>query len=202
MAITRLTQSTIQQAFPKYPNAWDGISAVGGMDALGSFTIVSSGSVSSITFSSIPQTYQHLQLRWVVQDGRSNGDGDTFIRFNGNSSSIYTYRRLSANGSASNLSQVIDNDRGYLGYSNGNYTTPRYSIGVADITDYSNANKTKTIKSLFSTNHNGETASNGDVSQIGWFRGMWNNTNAITSMTIITGYTFSQYTTFSLYGIK
>lgn len=50
MAITRLTQSTLQQAFPKYPNAWDGISAVGGMDSLGNI-VLPNDSTGGVTWS-------------------------------------------------------------------------------------------------------------------------------------------------------
>ena len=61
MAVSRLSQSTIQNAFPKYNSAWDGVSAVGSMEAIGAVTL--SATQSTITFDNIPQTYSHLQIR-------------------------------------------------------------------------------------------------------------------------------------------
>ena len=58
MAINRVSQSSIQQAFPKFNTAWDGVSAVGGMDAIGVVVLPPGTSgVTEITFSSIPLRY-------------------------------------------------------------------------------------------------------------------------------------------------
>ena len=51
MAISRLTLTTLQNAFQKFNTVWDGTGAVGGVDALGVVVVLSAGT-SSITFSS------------------------------------------------------------------------------------------------------------------------------------------------------
>jgi len=66
--------------------------------AFDSIASSSPSGVSTITFSSIPSTYQHLQIRAFV--GNSTGAGALFIRFNGDTTTAnYNHHRLTANGS-------------------------------------------------------------------------------------------------------
>jgi hypothetical protein len=63
------------------------------------------------------------------------------------------------------------------------------------VLDYGNTNKNKTVKTLAGYDGNGS----GEI----WFTStLWNNTNAITSMTISSNFNFTQYSSFALYGIK
>ena len=56
-------------------------------------TTVGGGGTSSITFSSIPQTYTHLQIRLL---GKYAVSGDTtLIRVNGDTGNNYTRPRVS-----------------------------------------------------------------------------------------------------------
>jgi len=68
---------------------------------------------------------------------------------------------------------------------------------VADILDYKNTNKYKTIRALSGNDQNG-----GGL--IGFHSGLWQNTNAITSITIteFNGNNWMQYSHFALYGCK
>ena len=50
---------------------------------------VTSGGTASITFSSIPSTYTHLQLRGFVRMNRADYADNLSIRFNSDSSSNY-----------------------------------------------------------------------------------------------------------------
>ena len=95
MAVSRLSQQSIQQSFPKGNTLWDGTTATSAFDSLGS-VLVPSGGLATITFSNIPQTYTHLQLRsscltagWLTMRFNSNSTtGNYFgheIRGNGTS---------------------------------------------------------------------------------------------------------------------
>ena len=64
-----------------------------------------------------------------------------------------------------------------------------------DILDYSNTNKNKTLRQLAGTDNNG----NGVV---GLSSGLWQSTAAVASIDITAIGSFSQYTSFALYGIK
>jgi hypothetical protein len=75
-------------------------------------------------------------------------------------------------------------------------TANAFSTSVLDILDYANTNKTKVIRSLDGNDTNGS-------GNVGLYSGMYNSTNAITSVTIAPqSGNWNQYTTFALYGIK
>ena len=65
--------------------------------------------------------------------------------------------------------------------------------------DYASTSKYKTVRAITGTNAN--TSSANFAVSLG--SGLWQSTNAITSVTIANGYDFfSTSTTFALYGIK
>ena len=152
------------------------------------------GGSASITFSSIPSTYQHLQIRCFGRTTSGNASDYIALTINGASSS-YTQHQLVGNGSSASA-----------GANNGLSSIPlqRFSgIGtnvmgamIVDILDYSNTNKFKTVRELggFDTNSDGYVA---------LVSGTLNSTSAITSLTFtpISG-SFIQYSSFALYGIK
>lgn len=152
---------------------------------------VGSGGSSSITFSSIPSTYKHLQIRGISFYGSWMG-----MRFNGVSTvNTYNSHYIRGNGSVadSGTSGADDSIRFGIG---GDTTNP--TGVVVDILDYTSTNKYKTIRSLSGGDNNG---SGSVVLGSGFFLG---NTNAITSITIVNyfGGNFPQYSSFALYGCK
>jgi hypothetical protein len=63
-------------------------------------TVNASGSSGTITFSSIPSTYTHLQIRAIARTGRGVV-GDTLrMTFNGDSGSNYVYHALYGDGAS------------------------------------------------------------------------------------------------------
>ena len=48
---------------------------------------VSGSSTNSVTFSTIPTTYKHLQLRVMARNSRNAVNGPNWISFNGDTSS-------------------------------------------------------------------------------------------------------------------
>ena len=151
---------------------------------------VGSGGQSSITFNSIPATYTHLQIRGISRGAQV---ATNFMRFNGDTSSNYSSHYMFGDGSAVN-SGSLNGDKMYAFFS----TTVSGFFGgaIIDILDYANTNKYKTIRSL----------SGGDENSSGYaefLSGSWRNTNAITSITLVTGTgNIAEYSRFALYGIK
>lgn len=208
MAINRFSQSTAQSAFPKFTTLWDGSSAVGSMDAISVTTL--SSTQSSIEFNNIPQTYTHLQVRGISRN-TANVSGDlTQFRLNGDTGSNYYYHWLVGSAPAGN-GPVSSTPSGLVGYGAVAYNTAdaSYSANVFggvifDILDYTNANKTKTVRSIFGGNTN--VASTSANQYVGMVSNLWLGTAAVTSLTIypynVGSNTFTANTSFALYGIK
>lgn len=164
---------------------------IGDFESIAS-TTVGSGGVADVTFSSIPQTYTHLQIRCLLKYAVS---GDTiFIQFNG-SSSNYTRHRLSGNGSSASSGATASASQLVLG-SDVPSATSTFGVSIIDILDYANTNKAKTARAI--TGH--ETNSAGVVELKS---GVWIDTSAITSIKVYpTAGNFSEYSSIALYGIK
>ena len=151
-------------------------------------TTVGSGGASEIVFSSIPQDYSHLQIRFTGLTGN-----DQLLRLNGDTASNYKSHYLYGTG-ASAIAAVLGTDTYmYFGFSGG--ATHPY-VGVIDILDYQNTNKFKTMRAIAGTDANG--------SGYAFFTsGLWRSTNAVTSIRLFpSSGSFSQYTSVQLYGVK
>ena len=85
MAVSRLSQQSLQNAFPKGNTVWDGTTATSAFDSLGSVYLTAS--TGTITFSSIPQTYTHIQLRVFSRDARAETNDALYVQVNGDSTS-------------------------------------------------------------------------------------------------------------------
>ena len=166
---------------------------------------VGSGGQSSISFTSIPSTYKHLQIRYIVQSSRATNNGDFLqVRLNGDTGSNY-YLGHQLQGDVSSVSSY-GNGSGTAIYieriSNTQTGSNIFAGGVTDILDYQNTNKNKTTRSLIGYDLNGTVGGSGG--QINFASGLWMSTAAINSIEIKsgTGSTFAQYSSFALYGIK
>ena len=149
-------------------------------------TTLGSGT-SSVTLSSIPQTYTHLQLR---VSGAANAN--VFLRFNGGTSG-YSWHRLMGDGSSASATGVPNEFSMYVMYPPSNSYPLTF---ISDILDYTDTNKYKVVRSLAGIDQNGS-------GRIEMTSGSYRNTSAISSITIYSdGGTFSTNTSFALYGIK
>lgn len=153
---------------------------------------VGSGGSSSISFTSIPSTYKHLQIRAIMRDSGSS-DSNCTLRFNSDSGSNYSYHGLNGDGSsvyANNGTSQTGIQLNYYYY--GSY----YGVGITDILDYADTNKYKSLRTLSGWNRNAA----------GWINlrsANWRSTSAISTITITPdANAFGQYTQFALYGIK
>lgn len=172
----------------------------GGGGAASSFesiaTATGTGSSGTITFSSIPSTYKHLQIRVL---GRwSDTDTRIDLQCNGDTTSKYSYHWLTGDGTAASASGAATQTAALgVGYVVGTTTSSFIGGGaIIDIHDYSDTTKYKTIRSLNGWDSNG----NG---RIRLSSGSWQSTSAVSSLTLfISGGTYTSGTSFALYGIK
>lgn len=150
--------------------------------------------VSSVTFSSIPQTYTDL----VLVSNTFSGFSGLGMRFNGDSASNYSYANMTGNGTLAKMFRSgSTTDIQYNGwdYAAGSTTIP--CITRMNIFNYKN---TSTYKYTLMTASDGNSAGNFDTE---FFTGTWRNTAAITSITIyVSAVNFSTGSIFTLYGIK
>lgn len=159
-------------------------------------TQILGSSTSTITFSSIPQTYKHLQLRTSAKAVGYNGYGQ--VRFNGDTSTNYRYHALSGNGSG--VSSFTASTTTFISIPDWVWRTPSsFNASVIDIIDYASSSKNTTIKVL-----NGRNSFDDGNPTVALSSGFWNNTAAVSSMTIFLegSGSFDVASRFSLYGIK
>lgn len=162
-------------------------------------TYTLSSAQSSVTFSSIPQTYKHLQVRGIAIKDFSTGTIALASTFNGVSGSSYTNHQLIGNGTSAiadgNATGTYSN-MPYLGLV-GNASSGAFGAFVIDILDYTDTNKYTTVRSLNGLDTNGG-------GQVQLVSSLFTSTNAITSMTFFTYATgnLGAYSRFSLYGIS
>ena len=163
----------------------------GAYDSIATST-VGSGGTSSITFSSIPSTYTHLQIRSFVANSTPGNGAYTY--FNGDTTGTnYNTHRLVGNGSTASGGR--DNTFAYPLYYTGG--TTGFAGNVLDILDYTSTNKYKTMRALGGYDTNG-------AGYVFLVSALWLNTAAVTSITITAPgvSTFTEYSSFALYGIK
>lgn len=163
---------------------------------------VGAGGSSSISFSSIPSTYKHLQIRYTARSTVANvNDGYTSIRFNGDATNgnYYFYHVLQGDGTSATAGAGGTNAIIYTGPCAGNSAAANvFGVGVIDILDYTSTNKNKLPRAFGGMDNNG-------AGKVGISSGFWFNTAAVTSITIganAFGNNFMQYSSFALYGIK
>lgn len=170
------------------PNSYESIATYNG-----------NGTTGTVTFSSIPSTYKHLQLRITARGDAGAGGYPTslnYFRLNSDSSASYRWHALYGDGSTATGGTGTNNgDFLYLPGGNSSF----FASAVIDILDYTDTNKTKVLRSLNGTDRNGS----GYV----FFNSMlWNNTAAITNISLQSDPTYGGNwvtgSTFALYGIK
>jgi hypothetical protein len=160
------------------------------------------GSGSSVTFSSIPSTYKHLQIRSIART--SSGGYDTVLLYRMNGDSTYTnyFGRHLLYGDGSSAAAAANNSSAFtgaaIGTTAGGLTASNvFAVTVVDILDYQNTNKNKTLRGLGGIDTNG----GGTVS---FASSLWLSATAVSSITIVPydGSSFAANTSFALYGIK
>ncbi len=161
-------------------------------------TATGTGSNTTITFSSIPSTYKHLQIRYIAQ--RTTGAGNQTLRvtFNSDSTTTYDYHRLQGDGAAASAAGTATAAFGLIVPGAGNNSTNITGVGIIDIHDYASTTKNKTTR-YFSGYDSNNTE--GGIASLGSF--LWRSTSAITQIDVkFSADNFATSSTFALYGIK
>jgi hypothetical protein len=163
-------------------------------------TVTLSSSQSSISFTSIPSTYKHLQIRGILRGDRANTGEIVGVQYNGDTTTAnYVSHRLTADGTTMGAGP-----QGAGTYSSSWVThipgatssASIYGPVILDILDYATSNKYRVGRSL-----GGDIG--GDKLMFSGSQ-LWLSTASITSITIVPvfGTNFVQYSQLALYGIK
>jgi hypothetical protein len=162
-------------------------------------TATGTGSSGTITFSSIPSTYQHLQIRCIVRNTSSSTASN--LQLNNDTGSNYTRHEIQGTGSAVSASGSIS-QTSMLCFRPAVSTQTADCVGVAiiDIHDYASTSKYKTIRSFFGV----DTNSGSTTDRLLLTSGLWLSTSAISTITLslAASNNFTTSSTFALYGIK
>lgn len=169
-------------------------------------TASGTGSAATITFSSIPSTYKHLQIRFIAKDTENLGSANTnTFRLTANSSStnIYAYHRLLGDGTSvsTDWSGGLGNQLSYNNAIPTSFSTQSdmFGVGIIDILDYTSTTKNKTISAFLGCDGN----STSTVYKVQLNSSYISTTSAISSLTLgVSGGNLTTTTRFALYGIK
>jgi hypothetical protein len=170
--------------------------------AAGSYELIATafgtGSSGTISFSSIPNTYKHLQIRWVANCG-TGGSELLRMKMNGDSASNYVAHHIEGNGSSVSsywtgaADHILIAELVATSTADGNF-----SAGITDILDFASANKFKTTRTFY-----GKVPASG-TKLVTIRSGLWRSTSATTTIELSSAYggNFASTSRFSLYGIK
>ena len=169
----------------------------GSYDSIATTTL--STATASVTFSSIPATYTHLQIRYIARSTRVTSGSYLIFQANADTGNNYANHGLYGTGATAGAYAVTTTNEALEGYvtSSGD-TASAFGACVCDILDYASTSKYKTFRGLTGADVNG---TNG---QLRYSSGVWMNTGAITSITIKDGNAanLDTYSSFALYGVN
>jgi hypothetical protein len=193
LSITRAKTSSIAQGPSTNRNLLAGNPVIlpGSYESIQTVT-VGAGGQTTITFSSIPSTYKHLQIRGIAR-GTDSSLRALFLSINSTVNVVRSHYLYGDGATASAGSQTANQ----LGWGLGSgQLASAFSIAVIDILDYANTNKNKVTRSLAANDLNGS-------GNIALFSELFDTTVAINAvnLTLEVG-NFAQHSTFALYGIK
>jgi hypothetical protein len=165
-------------------------------------TVTAAGGETSMSFTSIPSTYKHLEIRGIARDTiADNSAANLKVRLNSDTGSNYTRHALIGDGTnayalAGTAQDNITLIAGSMGDSS---TASAFGASIISIQDYASTTKYKTIRGF-----SGSEASTASTNfYVVLNSGLWLDTTAITSIQMLPGQTaFKAGSTFALYGIK
>lgn len=183
----------IQQAL------FGGYGAVGDFESIATVSVGGGGS-TNIDFTSIPQTYTHLQIRGIVRLAGGSDNRFDYMRVgNGSvdSGTNYSAHLLYGNGASALADNTVSGSSIPLGnVATAFQTASVFACFVIDILDYANTSKYKTTRTLVGFDNNGS-------GKVTLGSGNWRSTSAIDTIRLFgSGEDTSQYSSFALYGVK
>lgn len=174
-----------------------GITGSGGA-SLSSYESIATTTLSSdttITFSSIPSTFKHLQIRLLMRRTGTDSSAVTqSIQVNNDTGSNYAEHSLEGSGSAASATGTAStNTIQAVVCPRGTSNPSTYGVAIIDILDYASTSKYKTFRCFTGSDTNGAGA-------IKLVSGLWMSTSALNRIDFLN--TMSSGSTVALYGIK
>jgi hypothetical protein len=202
MAIRSLSTASISTG-AKRSKFWDQTTVLNPY-AAGSYesiqTISLTGNQQTITFTSIPQTYKHLEIRCISRDTYPNTYPGIYATFNGNGSGTFNYIYGDGNGGAGTVGGSVSS---YTGNSVGNdQSAGQYMPMIARIPDYTNTSRVKMMNLVHAHSRNDGGSNNSAVAFWSWSSG---STAAVTEILFGEGdpnFKLMPGSHWALYGIK
>jgi len=204
MTILRMTTAGGITSATRYATMLAGNEAYVPGDFVSIATASGNGSGTSVTFSNIPQTFKHLQLRSFAKTANAAAYDVLYLyNYDGTLSNTNSaYHGFYGTGSA------VGTTSGTAGFSGGVAYIPAANSGanifgtsIVDIVDYSSTIKNKTIRAVSGFDDNTVTSGNINL-YLGSVLPVALGTTAITSLTIVTNGAINSNSRFALYGIK
>ena len=146
----------------------------GSFESIATTTLASD--TSSISFTSVPGTYKHLQLRFMAK-GNNAGDLEYLgFRLNGFTGDYY-WHQIYGEGSGTPTGTYFQQSfmRCFISGNNG---ANMFGVGITDILDYADTNKFKTLKTFSGYDLNGSGMAT-------VCSGLYSSTSAVTSVTVL-----------------
>jgi len=156
-------------------------------------TVYLEADTASVTFSSVPATYEHLQIRGTLR-GASNGT--LAIQLNSDTGSNYSRHQMYGAGSSASVNKnagIAFMNIAYVSWASEN--NPIYSTHTIDLLDYANTNKNTSVCSSWGFAND----------QVSFNSQLWDDTSAVSTIKLYeagAGANFVRGSEFTLYGIK
>lgn len=158
---------------------------------------------SSVSFTSIPATYQHLQIRASVRDTASAYVESIYVQLGGASDSPvdtgsnYTYNYIDVDGTSETGTGATGNTNILLGKAVAASATSQIFSGLfINILDYANANKSTTVQSFLEA-----PVTSGSNARMRFTAGLWTDLEAVQTIKLIANVNFATHSVFTLYGL-
>ena len=148
---------------------------------------------ATVTFSSVPATYEHLQIRGTLR-GASNGT--LAIQLNSDTGSNYSRHQMYGAGSSESVNKnagIAYMNMAYVAWTDESSET--YSSHTIDLLDYANTNKNTSVCSSWGFAND----------QVSFNSQLWDDTSAVSTIKLYeagAGANFVRGSEFTLYGIK
>jgi len=155
-----------------------------------------SSTTSSITFSTIPTTYEHLQIRFYALNSGATTGVYVRLRINGDTATNYVQQFTYGNGGTAFSNASTGLSFFEVGFIPGTTAANMAGVSVIDFVDYLNTNKYKVSRSIFGQDRNGAGA-------CFFANGLWLSTAAINQIQLYPETnSFAAGTVAALYGLK
>ena len=173
------------------------IASSGGAAGGGAYESIASatGSGSAISFTSIPSTYQHLQLRVMYRRNSPVSSTNGLLYFNSDSATNYSQHYLTGDGATASAGGLASRNElsSYNTITGNNQASGIYGVEIWDIQNYASTTQNKTVRVFGGYDANGS-------GQVSLSSGVWLSTSAINRIDFVWGAATGSVV--SLYGIK